>query len=650
MLRYRRVFGAITEVTKAIYLRETYVMRKMLITLLTILICISLGGMAYADDVEKDKSDAVRYWVSFDEKVTNEHVNMLNSQGIKVRHTFKYGKLANVVSVEISEQAVEGLKRIPHVVDVIKVGGGTGASQTVTDDIEKDKSDTVRYWVSFDEKVTNEHVNTLNSQGIKIRHTFKYGKLASVVSVEISEQAVEGLKRIPHVVDAIKVGGGTSAGQTVTDEYKRILGNMAKSRGYTGGGIKVAIVDSGIDTNHPDLPSVITGYNFINSSGNYEDDLGHGTNVAGCIAAQDNTIGMVGISPDVDLYIAKVLNNSDIYWNDDLASAIEWCTSNGMDIINISLAGTAGSDAYMVANAIDDAYNAGALSFVAAGNNSDNYCMFPASHDTSIAVSALDSSGDVLADYSNYGSDIEFCAPGDVYTTDMTGAWCTCAGTSFACPLAAGVAACIWQENPSMTNVEIQELMQFHARDIGAVGRDNYYGDGIAQTWHEGFENYHYVSEQYIDVPDDWIAAGTTNSWVMKLTGSSTLASDGTYGCAIVVQDHGASGMGRIRLTPVDLTGINKISADLRHIGASMSQGNIYGTCVYISAPNEPMYGVFQDILGDGITSFERHEADIPVEYQVPGATIYVYIYDSLTSIVVDEWAVVDNLRLYYET
>ncbi len=206
-----------------------------------------------------------------------------------------------------------------------------------------------------------------------------------------------------------------------------------------GAGIKVAIIDTGIDYTHPDLKANYAGgYNTIVTTAPPLDDHGHGTHVAGTVAAVRNATGVVGVAPRASIYAVKVLdkNGSGSYSN--VMAGIEWAAQNKMQVINMSLGG-GGVDEPMK-KMMTAAYEAGVTIVCAAGNDSGpvNY---PAKYPEAIAVSASDSS-DKLASFSSKGPEIAVIAPGvNIYSTGKGGGYKTMSGTSMACPHVAGLAA-----------------------------------------------------------------------------------------------------------------------------------------------------------------------------------------------------------------
>lgn len=211
-----------------------------------------------------------------------------------------------------------------------------------------------------------------------------------------------------------------------------------------GAGAVVCVVDTGIQSDHPDLlGNVVGGENFVAQRGAVDstawaDDNGHGTHVAGTIAALDNSIGVVGVAPQVHLFAAKVLDKRGSGYMSDVAEGILSCLANHADVISMSLGSS--SDSTLVHNAVIDAANAGLILVAAAGNESSGVS-YPAKYDEVLAVSAVDSNSN-LASFSNTGPEVDFAGPGvSVLSTTKGSSYATYSGTSMATPHVSGVAA-----------------------------------------------------------------------------------------------------------------------------------------------------------------------------------------------------------------
>mgnify|MGYP001077490778 CR=1 FL=1 len=260
----------------------------------------------------------------------------------------------------------------------------------------------------------------------------------------------------------------------------------------TGGGIKVAVVDTGIDVAHPDLSQNLKGgYNAINPAKSYTDDNGHGTHVAGTIAAVADQIGVVGVAPDAHLYAVKVLSRSGSGWTSDIIEGIQWSVDNNMDVINMSL----GSSVYSAAfdTACQQAIDAGLTIVAAAGNEGPGMetVGYPAKYARVIGVSATDNS-DMIASFSSRGEGVDIAAPGvSVYSTYKGQAYATLSGTSMASPHVAGVVALVLTRQVGSDDadgdgvwdpVEVQNRLSRTAHDLGTSGFDPYYGSGLVRA------------------------------------------------------------------------------------------------------------------------------------------------------------------------
>lgn len=204
-----------------------------------------------------------------------------------------------------------------------------------------------------------------------------------------------------------------------------------------GSGVKVAVVDTGIDTRHPDL-KVKGGYNAIDREKPFDDDHGHGTHVAGTIAAQDNAEGVVGIAPDVELYGVKVIGPSGRGPTSDIIAGIQWAAEQKMDVANLSLGGPSAVES--LHEAVKKAVEAG-VSVIAASGNSGGSVHFPGAYPEAIAVAAS-GSDDSVAAFSSRGPEVDFIAPGvDVESTFKGGGYRKLSGTSMATPHVTALAA-----------------------------------------------------------------------------------------------------------------------------------------------------------------------------------------------------------------
>jgi len=256
-----------------------------------------------------------------------------------------------------------------------------------------------------------------------------------------------------------------------------------------GAGAIVAVCDSGVDLDHPDLDgNLVPGKNFIRTTKPPQDDVGHGTHVAGIIAAEINNYGnrllgtaalnpllgdgVVGVAPAAKIMPVKVGDANGVPI-DKLVQGIIWAADNGAHIINMSLGG---GFSQTVQDAVTYAYGRNVLIVAAAGNSSAESSLYPAACAYTLSVAAV-TSGDLLASFSNYGWSVDVSAPGvnilsTVIDGDSTkwvsGGYARMSGTSMASPVAAGVAALIKSKYPTMSAADVGGQLLATADDINS--------------------------------------------------------------------------------------------------------------------------------------------------------------------------------------
>jgi len=291
-----------------------------------------------------------------------------------------------------------------------------------------------------------------------------------------------------YALENVKIKGIKSQpAQTLTWNIDRVDAEISWGIS-TGDPVKVGVIDTGIDLKHPDLQTNIKGgYNAIYPWKSPNDDNGHGTHVAGIIAALNNSIGVVGVGPKIDLYAIKVLNASGSGYLSDVIEGLDWAVSNGMQVVNMSL-GTS-QDVQSFHDAISNAYNAG-IAIVAAAGNSGGAVSYPAAYPEVIAVSATDEANQI-ASWSSRGPEVDLAAPGvNIYSTYKGSTYKTLSGTSMAAPHVTGAAAlvidtkrCDLDSDGNCTPAEVQQRLEQTAIDLGDRGRDNLYGAGLVNVY-----------------------------------------------------------------------------------------------------------------------------------------------------------------------
>jgi len=251
-----------------------------------------------------------------------------------------------------------------------------------------------------------------------------------------------------------------------------------------GAGVIVAVIDTGVRATHEDLAGrVIQGNDFVNPGGDGTlADHYHGSHVAGIIAASaNNGLGIAGGAPGVQILPVRVLNSMGTGSTADVAAGIIWAVDNGADIINLSLGST--FDSGSLRAAVDYAESNNVVVIAAAGNSGhlDNPITFPAAIDDVVAVSST-ASTDTRSYFSNFGSWVDVAGPGSgIYSLHGGGdqLYANSSGTSMATPYVAAVAALGRAAVPGLTAGQVREVLGATSIDLGAVGRDDEFGEGL---------------------------------------------------------------------------------------------------------------------------------------------------------------------------
>lgn len=259
------------------------------------------------------------------------------------------------------------------------------------------------------------------------------------------------------------------------------------SAGHTGAGIRVGVIDTGVDTAHVTtgdlVGQVAASKDFTASRHGVHDSFGHGTHVAGIIGAkQGNNLGTVGVAPGCKLFIAKALGDDGFGTSQQIADAIDWLISERVHIINMSL-GSGQRDEPILA-AIDRAVVAGIIVICAAGNEGPNNTSWPAQYGAVVSVGAIDRNRRP-APFSSPSS-VDIAAPGvEVISTYKNGAYASLSGTSMAAPWVTGLIALRLSAEIATygeirtTPANVLRLLESHATDTGDAGPDPITGPGL---------------------------------------------------------------------------------------------------------------------------------------------------------------------------
>jgi subtilisin family serine protease len=361
------------------------------------------------------------------------------------------------------------------------------------------------------------------------------------------------------------------------------------TRGSTS--VKVAILDSGIDANHPDLKGKIpyTGgqKDFVNFDNDASDDLGHGTLVAGIEGASiNNRAGVVGICPDCRLLVAKVLDQNNKARDSDVIDAINWASSNGANVINMSFG--LGGPSTALETAVNNAWGKGAVLVAAAGNTGSNdLTVYPAAYPNVIAVAATDkddkraiyewrtgtggtypytSGPDAptqMVEASNAGPWVDVAAPGkEILTTARTyyDTICRCYpanvatswGTSMAAPHVSGLAGLLFSQG-GMTNTQVRKKIEDTAKDLGTVGKDPVFGHGLinAQAALKGTTRTYEESDPAITYSGSWTTmymSGASGKYVKYSTTANDKAKLPFTGTGVTWMGSKGPGYGRAKV------------------------------------------------------------------------------------------------------
>ena len=354
-------------------------------------------------------------------------------------------------------------------------------------------ADRVDVLIGFDRQPGRSQQALVRGAGGSIKYTYH---LVTAIAASVPQAAIEGLRRNPNVIAVEPDGEVRAIAQSLPWGIDRIDADVVHTDGNKGLGVKVAVIDSGIAT-HPDL-IVAGGYDFVNDDTDPTDDNGHGTHVAGTVAAKDNGIGVIGVAPDAELYALKVLGPSGSGSFSDVIAAVQWAVDNGIDVTNNSY-GSSANPGGIVKSAFDNAEAAGLVQIAAGGNSGNclgkgNSVEWPARYDSVMAVAATNAN-DQSPCFSSVGSALELAAPGvAIDSTVPTGNCELCDpsgymlldGTSMAAPHVAGTAALVIAAGITDTsgngliNDEVREQLNITAEDISLPS--NWAGNGLVDA------------------------------------------------------------------------------------------------------------------------------------------------------------------------
>lgn len=269
--------------------------------------------------------------------------------------------------------------------------------------------DSERVWVKFKPGAKAQVQRALQGAGARFHYTFDS---LDAFAVSVPVQALNGIRSNPNVEYVETDAPRHPMAQVRPYGIDLVKAPAVWDQGVTGSGITVCVIDSGISASHEDLSALsLTGYASAGQSWN-TDTCGHGSHVAGTIAARDNSVGVIGVNKGgIALHIVKVFDGASCGWSysSTLVDAAQRCASAGAKVINMSLGGTTASTTER--NGFQQLYDNGVLHVAAAGNGGNTRHSYPASYDSVISVAALDSSK-TLASFSQRTNQVELAAPG----------------------------------------------------------------------------------------------------------------------------------------------------------------------------------------------------------------------------------------------
>jgi subtilisin family serine protease len=376
------------------------------------------------------------------------------------------------------------------------------------------------------DRILKEHGGKKRKIGQSRLHVVDLPANASEVAV------VAKLQRRPELKFA-ELDRVVPAAMAVNDPYAGSEWHLTKIGAQTawdssmGRGVTIAVLDSGVNVNHPDLKDhLVPGYNVYDGNTDLTDVCGHGTAVAGTAAATGNNAtgvaGVAGAASVMPLRIAYSDSTGCHAYFSTIASGITYAADHGGRIANISYVGIAGSSS--VLSAARYMNSKGGLVFVSAGNNNIDENVTP---DPSLVVVSATDANDAKASFSSWGSFVTISAPGTyIWTTNNSLGYSQWNGTSFAAPVTAGVAALMMAARPDLSGDQIQSLLYSTTVDLGAAGRDPVFGYGRVNADAALRATMAYQSPVDTTAPVAAIAAPLANSSVSGLVGVTVNASD----------------------------------------------------------------------------------------------------------------------------
>jgi len=319
-----------------------------------------------------------------------------------------------------------------------------------------------------------KNIDVLRKDKLKLADTFVLtiprSKTSDLINKFAKDKNIEYVEE-DHVAKALEVPNDPYYPQQWG--LDKIKASLAFDVTHGSAGVNIAIVDTGVSGDHPDLSSKISKaadctLSFCESVSSF-DDNGHGTHVAGIAASgTNNNIGIAGTGYNTSLISVKVLDSSGSGYYSWVANGIIWAADHGARVINLSLGGS--SSSFTLSNAVDYAWGKGVVIVAASGNSNSSRRLYPAYYSQVISVAATDQN-DQKAWFSSYGSWVKIAAPGvDIFSTYNNGDYATLSGTSMATPFVSGVAGLVFGQHPDWTNTQVRNKLEASADKISGTG------------------------------------------------------------------------------------------------------------------------------------------------------------------------------------
>ncbi len=423
-------------------------------------------------------------------------VSFLESESVPSEKDVLHFEALGVSSIELSEEEAENILNNEDVLAV--------EEDTEMYALNFDENEETQFHELFnnDDELPEEHEyefendNFVSGYNVALKEVFASVLEANTKKQSYAENAfdpsnlkspIKPIRQLPEpILNPIVIR------QPIPWNISMVKAPAAWARGITGKGVKVAILDTGI-ARHRDL-TISGGVSFIPGSTSYNDLHSHGTHCAGIVAAKNNTIGVVGVAPNVNLYAVKVLGDNGSGQSSWIIAGMEWCIRNGIKVASMSLGG-ASAPMVAYANAVKRCQDKGVVVVIASGNSFGSnfpWVCAPANSNTPrvpnaspVAVGSIDRRKVISGTSSRGGrttpwNQVSCVAPGvSINSTVLNNGYGVKSGTSMACPHVAGLAALLFQRYPGISVTNVKRRITTTCEDLGAIGYDLTYGFGL---------------------------------------------------------------------------------------------------------------------------------------------------------------------------